>query len=91
MEEKKATPNRKVGIRPFNANNCAQVLLLSECMKLGRKKKPLSATLSCMYAYSTTHKQALALNGRIPTLRFGVAFVSSIGGCRFAITASEHR
>ena len=38
MEENKATPNRKVGIRPFNANDCAHVLFLSECLKLGRNK-----------------------------------------------------
>ena len=57
MEEKKATPNRKVGIRPFNANNCAQVLLLSECMKLGRKKShSLQHFHACMPTAQHTNK-----------------------------------
>ena len=38
------------------------------------KKKLLSATLSCMYAYCRNRTQLFALNGRTPTLRFGVAF-----------------
>ena len=55
MEEKKATPNRKVGIRPFNANNCARVLVLSECLKLGRKK---SHSLQHFHACTPTAETA---------------------------------
>ena len=55
MEEKKATPNRKVGIRPFNANNCVHVLLLSDCLKLGRKK---SHSLQRLQAGMPTAKTA---------------------------------
>ena len=43
MEEKKATPSSKVGIRPFNAANFVFPPLLKECLKLGKKKTTLRA------------------------------------------------
>ena len=57
MEENKATPRRKVGIRPFNANNCVYVLLLSDSLKLGRKKNhSLQRFLAGMPAAKTGNK-----------------------------------
>ena len=52
-----------------------------------KKKKPLIVFASCLHARSSTDQAVSALNGRIPTLLLGVAFFSSIGGCRFVITA----
>ena len=75
MEEKKATPYGKVGIRPFNAKKLMQSQFMSECIKPGRNKSHFPEHFfACVFAPQTRGNNFIEGPNSNLTIRSGFFF-----------------
>ena len=75
MEEKKATPYGKVGIRPFNAKKLTQSQLMSDRIKPGRNKSHFpECFFACVFAPQTQGNNFIEGPNSNLTIRSGFFF-----------------